>query len=599
MSQAAVGSVLVLADDSDDAAAVASGLDARAPTLDVESAAKLDGILANLSQERVDCIVAEVDSPGLDGLAVLETVRSTGVDVPVVLSAREWSDRLVDAAISAGVSDFVLSDLGPDGLERLARRVEFAIERARNAGPERRVDDRLHELSEVTNDVLWMFTADWNDLLFVNSAYEEIWGRSMEALEDSPRDWMCGVNPADRDLVAEAMERLSSGESVDVEYRVNEEEDFQRWVWVQGEPIRDGTGDVVRVAGFVRDLTERKQWERELERYESIVENTEDGVYVFDQQCRFTYVNQRVADVASIPPDAWRGEHLSVLGDLGILTAREIASIERGIDDISAERKEVVRIDLSPDLPSEVRHLELRLTPLRSTDGPDRVIGFSRDVTERVERERELERKNDRLEEFASIVSHDLRNPLNVASGSLDLGREDYDSEHFRRVQRALDRMDSLIDDLLTVSRTGGQVTEVEPVALEAVCKTCWETVETNEMSLVTDPALPTVEGDRTRVRQLFENLFRNAVDHGGDPSTITVGSLADGRGFFVADDGTGIPEPDREDVFEWGYSSGDDGTGLGLTIVEEIASAHGWDVDVTESEAGGARVEFRGLAPA
>jgi signal transduction histidine kinase len=106
---------------------------------------------------------------------------------------------------------------------------------------------------------------------------------------------------------------------------------------------------------------------------------------------------------------------------------------------------------------------------------------------------------------------------------------------------------------------------------------------------------------DESRLRQLFENLFRNAVEHAvPDDSTewlqVTVGSLGEGDGFFVADNGVGIPESDRERVLSAGYSTGSGGTGLGLSIVSEVARAHGWSVSVTEGQDGGARFEFRGV---
>ncbi|KPN29215.1 sensory histidine kinase AtoS [Halolamina pelagica] len=92
-------------------------------------------------------------------------------------------------------------------------------------------------------------------------------------------------------------------------------------------------------------------------------------------------------------------------------------------------------------------------------------------------------------------------------------------------------------------------------------------------------------------MKQLLENLIRNAVEHGGSDVTVTIGDLVDG--FYVADDGPGIPEPDRANVFEAGYSTTQDGTGFGLNIVHEIASAHGWDVRVRDADGGGARFEF------
>jgi signal transduction histidine kinase len=211
-------------------------------------------------------------------------------------------------------------------------------------------------------------------------------------------------------------------------------------------------------------------------------------------------------------------------------------------------------------------------------------------------RQRELEHQIERLDEFAGIVSHDLRNPLSVAKGHLELLAEDRElTEHpdVRKVERALDRMSRLIDDLLELARAGQQVDELRPVSLRRVVRSAWSSVETNGAELRAD-----VDGrvlaDESRLTQLLENLFRNAVEHGGRDVTVTVGALPDG--FFVADDGPGVPEADREEIVDAGYSTNDAGTGFGLSIAQEIVDAHGWRVDVTESESGGARFEFRGV---
>jgi signal transduction histidine kinase len=95
----------------------------------------------------------------------------------------------------------------------------------------------------------------------------------------------------------------------------------------------------------------------------------------------------------------------------------------------------------------------------------------------------------------------------------------------------------------------------------------------------------------------LFENLFRNAVNHGGGEVTVTIGEIADG--FYVADDGAGIPDDERDDIFEAGYSTADGGTGFGLAIVKEVVEAHGWEIRVTDSEMGGARFEIIGIETA
>ncbi|CQH52193.1 histidine kinase [Halobacterium hubeiense] len=208
-------------------------------------------------------------------------------------------------------------------------------------------------------------------------------------------------------------------------------------------------------------------------------------------------------------------------------------------------------------------------------------------------RERELASQNDRLEEFASVVSHDLRNPLNVAEGSVELARAEGDSEALQRASRALTRMNELVEDVLALARSGQVVSEFDSVDLGGVAAEAWQTTETRDATLDVAASLGTVAGDESRIRELFENLFRNAVEHGGDDVAVEVGELADGSGFYVADDGPGVPESDRENVFDAGFTTSPDGTGFGLNIVESIADAHGWTVSVTDSEAGGARFEF------
>ncbi len=122
---------------------------------------------------------------------------------------------------------------------------------------------RLEELSRSVCDVLWMFDADWSETLFVNPAYEEVYGSDPDRLRDDPRSFVENVHPDDRAFVRDAMARLSTGEAVDIEYRVGGDPDYDTWVWVQGHPIVEDD-EVVRVVGFTRDVTDRRRRERQL-----------------------------------------------------------------------------------------------------------------------------------------------------------------------------------------------------------------------------------------------------------------------------------------------------------------------------------------------
>ncbi|TKX45228.1 sensor histidine kinase [Halorubrum sp. ASP121] len=274
----------------------------------------------------------------------------------------------------------------------------------------------------------------------------------------------------------------------------------------------------------------------------------------------------------------------------------------------------------------------------RATEGGD-VVGYLFPADERVERRKRLERQRERLDEFASVVSHDLRNPLSVAFGNVELAAEldgDASNERLDRALDALDRMDDLISDLLTLAKEGKTVRTAEPTDLRSVVDRAWRTVgEPADAALVVDGPLPTVTGDSERLRQCLENLFRNAIEHGapdragagapahgndgaGSAGGVTPGTFATGSGsadadpsdpdaaavrvrvgrtdggFYVADDGPGIDPGQRDAVFEPGHTTAADGTGFGLAIVERIAAAHDWTVSVTESREGGARFEFR-----
>jgi signal transduction histidine kinase/CheY-like chemotaxis protein len=234
------------------------------------------------------------------------------------------------------------------------------------------------------------------------------------------------------------------------------------------------------------------------------------------------------------------------------------------------------------------------------------VIGVARDISARKRHREALERQNERLDDFASIVSHDLRNPLNVASGYLDLAREGEETA-FDRIDSALGRMNDLIDDVLTLAREGHAVVDREAFSVQSAAEAAWETVGGEAEALTVTECV--VRGDESRVQRLFENLFRNSVEHGATSSraepddafehagpdvTVVVGPLDASDGFFVEDDGPGIPESERETVFEAGVSGSADGTGFGLTIVRQIAEAHGWTVRAVEGDRGGARFEFR-----
>jgi signal transduction histidine kinase len=357
-------------------------------------------------------------------------------------------------------------------------------------------------------------------------------------------------------------------------------------------PVTDESGDIVAGVEMTRDITELREREDALEaseqRYRALAENFPRGsIALLDETREFTLVAGQVFEYVDSDPEDFEGNRLD---DLFLDTF-----IERHGPKYDA-------VFAGEESTFEMRHgdqfYRKHLVPVTDQTGTvGHCLEMTVDITALKERERELQRQNDRLEEFASIVSHDLRNPLTVALGRVELIEGAENDEHVESIRGALERMTALIDDMLTLARQGRTVEDPERIALGTTATDAWEHFESDNATLV-NGLETTVTGDRGRVMQLFENLFRNAVEHGRTDVTVTVGTTPDG--FYVADDGPGIPESDRKAVFEHGHTTNEDGTGFGLAIVENVASAHGWSISVTDSETGGARFEFEtGAGPA
>ena len=384
-----------------------------------------------------------------------------------------------------------------------------------------------------------------------------------------------------------------------------------------------------------------KSHEDEIRHYKRILESLNDAVYATRPDGTILYVNQQYADMKGVPKAELIGTHIhDWVSPADAARADEILdTVRSGDQSVGVLNYEFQTAD-GESIPAVLRFSPVTRDPVdagsdtgttddtanaddtnntanadesaqfaetdaatdAATGDPDAIgrVGVIRDVSEQRRRQRELERQNERLDEFASIVSHDLRNPLNIASGRLALARESCDSEHLAAVKQAHDRMETLIDDMLTLARHGNDIESLEPVNLATLVDEAWHGVERTDQEIRIETT-QTVLTDRPRLKQLVENLLRNAIEH-GDPAdgsilTVTVGAIdAEPPGFYVADDGVGLDDVDTDQLFDTGYSTTTDGTGFGLSIVKQIAEAHEWELRVASSADGGARFECRGV---
>lgn len=470
----------------------------------------------------------------------------------------------------------------------LAEWIGAALERHQQQEELERTSEFLRQTQEVAQIGGWEFdirseTMRWSDQVY------RIHDQSRD-VELTPQDGIEFYHPDDRDTIREAFDALTTeGEPYDLELRIITADDDVRWVRTRGEP-RYENEEIIGVHGTFQDITERKRREEQLERAQQIIDNSTDIATIIDSEGTITYVSPAVTDVLGYSPDELIGtDGFGYQPDeTSEAVADAIADVLNNPTDSKTVQTQFRRADGS------LCWIESTLRNKVDNEVINGVLVSSRDVSERKERKQELKRQNERLEEFVSVVSHDLRNPLGIAQGRaamLDEVTAGEYHDHLRPLGDALERMEEIITNTLTLARQGDTVGEMNPVSLVDLVGRCWASIETNEATLNVDDDI-TLQGDSDRLRHVFENLFRNAIEHGGDDVAIHIGHTDDGR-LYVEDDGPGIPPDEREIVLEAGHTSAAGGTGFGLTIVKRIAEAHGWTVSITESCAGGARFEF------
>ena len=582
----------------------------------VTSRTTYEGAVEVVDAEAFDCVVCDYDLGEYDGLDVLEVVRAANADVPFVLFTAKGSERVASDAIAAGATDYLQKDGGDSSqFELLANRIESAVSEAQTRQRLQESRQRVHRLHEVARE-FETCTSDEDVFRTVLGAAEDILDFEWvfvaapvgDEFEARPRDDPGQYHPSEPFAVDEGIvgRTFQAGESFLVDDLAASEvakppdETFRAGLSVpigdkavlQAVSDRTGAFDeydrehAELLASHAAAALTRVESEQ---LYRTLVEQSHDGIYVY-QGSSFQFANDRVAELtgystaALYDMDLWELVHED--------DRERVRRTAREADDAPVLREaRIVRKD------GDVRYMALSTAKI-TYDGEPAFMGAARDVTERKRREEELERTNERLEQFASVVSHDLKNPLAVAEGSLEAARETGADVHFENASDALSRMSALITDVLALAREGSAVVDPDAVFLSTVASAAWTNVDTGDATFTVADDVR-IRADEGRLQRLLENCFQNSVEHGATAGTavsVTVGAFADDRGFYVADDGRGIPERERESAFDSGVTTSDDGTGFGLAIVAEIADAHDWQVGAVESDDGGARIEVTGV---
>lgn len=586
--------------------------------------------LESVASQRYDCILSGYAIPELNGIAVLERVREIDSTIPFILFTGSGDEAVASDAISAGVTDYLQKSTNDDDYALLSNRIENAVAARRRTADATQERHRLRQILKTLPNCVVQLNPD-GEFVFANQQAKDVLGLEQDELRDRTfKDPEWNIRDLDGNPIPEDelpfRQVLDTAEPVrGVRHTIQWPDGTERALLVSGVPVF--TGDEIDSVVFsIADITDRRERERELA--------------TLHEATRELYEAKTTQDVARIASDAAttilgfdiNGVHLyddeagglapTAVSETTKEFADELVILDEGIAWEAYQQNEVksygdVRdatelYDSTTDVRSglyfplgEHGVLIASSPEVDAFDDGDLSLGNilaanATSALDRVEREsllREqtaaLKRQNRQLDEFSSVVAHDLRNPLQVADGKVRRAQHTEDISPLDDATQALERMDALIDDLLALARENESVSEMTTVAIGDLADRCWQNIDSGLAALTIEDTV-TLQADASRLQQVIENLFANAIEHGGESVQVTVGALAGESGFYIADDGTGIPEADRELIFESGYSTSSTETGFGLAIVRQIIEAHGWEIVATESDAGGARFEIR-----
>ena len=587
-------------------------------------------ILDGLATSDVECLVVSDTFSSISREEVLEEIRERDSRLPVVFLLSETNDDFTDRLDSSDIADYVTGDVESISYGRLADRIRALVAtyrtlQARHTEREitERLEDRLHQTEQ-------KITALHSVAMKLNttSTADEVYRETVAAAENILDLDICFAFAAedgtfvpkaqsstltDRKLRPVSLdsgvmgETYRTGEStrvVDMELHALADPEFGDYQSGISVPIGEfgvfqavseeaGAFDEIELeltellAADAASVLQRLSFEQELrherDRYAALFRNSSDCIL----EAELVNGDAIIRRVNPAFEEGFGYDESDIVGcdaDDVIVPEGKYENARNLTNQVSDG--DIVQAEVRRQTSDGVRDFLLRSVPVDD----DTLYAVYTDITEQKEKERTIEQQKERLDKFASTVSHDLRNPLNVAQSRLELAREMQDNEHLEAVHRAHVRIETLIEDILILAREGEQARDTEPVRLTTVVTAAWDVVATADASLTIETEC-TVHADEGQLQQLVENLLRNAIDHGGEDVSVTVGEC--NGGFYVADDGPGIPPEDREAVFEAGYSTGARGTGLGLSIVEQVVDAHDWQLSVTGASDGGTRFEI------
>lgn len=469
-----------------------------------------------------------------------------------------------------------------------------------------RIYDRLRtsakesqDIFDSAGDALRLIDANFN-IVKINQAMEELTGVSPKDATgmkcfDLLKIPLCGTENCTLRQIQQGKKR------VEEEIKVRAADGRTMWIRLVATPSPDP--DQVSITEFVQDITERREAIEALEKakkaYQALVENIADWPWEADTKGRYIFCGPQVKEMLGYEP----GELLGRSPIEFLVHPDDIPEFHTRFLELALKKQSMKGVYIRKlHRDGAVKHIETNFTPVLNEKGE--LLGFrgiDRDITERKRAEEAIRRKNEELDDFVRTVSHDLKTPLTSVQGYASLLAKTADSLDderrlwLERIQTNAKRMANLINGLLELSRVGRVVGPIGSVSLKDLVADIarereWK-LQNENVELIWADDLPTVTGDRLRLRQVLANLIDNAAKFTGNQPhpRIEIGWQETDRFWeiWVQDNGIGIAPEDQEKVFglfQRLEKDGTPGTGIGLALVRRVVDYHGGRIWV-ESE--------------
>ena len=485
-------------------------------------------------------------------------------------------------------------------LDLLARQAADLIEHQQTAAALRESEAKLRMASDAARTGMWFWNMETDDLTWTDQC-KALFGLPADT-EMSYEVFLATLHPDDRDLTHAAINRaVNDRADIDLEYRCCWPDGSVHWIAAKGSCTYDRSNKAVRMMGVTIDITALKQAQIELQQSSAILntinQSTPTLIFVKDRQGRLQMGNpafmRAIGKLESKVIGHTDDEFLLNPDEAAVIRETDRQVMETGLTQVLEEQVE---------LPGGCgTFLSIKSPYVNETGTIVGIVGIAFDITDRKQMEITLAERNQELDSFVHIVSHDLKAPLRAISNLSEWIEDDLGSDLSAEIQQQMSqlrnrvqRMGGMIDGLLDYARVGRTEAQIELVSVpELLAEILDSLAPPPTFEIMIAPDLPTFHTKPLLLSQVFANLISNAFKHNDQPNGVIKISCQERGDFYeftIADNGPGIALEQRDRIFIIFQSinpkKNSDSTGIGLSIVKKIVESIGGRISL-ESEVG------------